>query len=157
MDASPSPVPAAHAPGAAGIQITIADPGWRRAVPRAEAVVLRAAALLTDRVSVVLTSDRAVRRLNVAHRGRNQPTNVLTYESPVADLPGELFLARETVLREARAAGRRPADHLAHLVVHGVLHLHGYDHEHAGDARRMEFAESRLLHRLRCPDPWRRA
>jgi probable rRNA maturation factor len=103
---------------------------------------------------VVLTSDRAVQRLNAAHRGHNQPTNVLTYEAPAPGLPGELFLARETVLREARAAGRRPADHLAHLVVHGVLHLHGHDHAHAGDARRMERAESRLLRRLRRPDPW---
>jgi probable rRNA maturation factor len=157
MDPSPSPVPAARDLPAAGIQITVADPGWRRSIPRAEAVARRAAGLLTGSVSVVLTSDRAVKRLNAAHRGRNASTNVLTYEPPLPWLPGEIFLARETVLREARATGRRPADHLAHLVVHGIFHLAGHDHDHAGDARRMERAETRVLRRLRRPDPWRRA
>jgi len=157
MDPSLSPVPAARDPQAAGIQITVADPAWRRSIPRAELVARRAAGLLTGAVTVVLTSDRAVKRLNAAHRGRNAATNVLTYEPPTPSLPGEIFLARETVLREARAAGRRPADHLAHLVVHGIFHLAGHDHDHAGDARRMERAETRVLRRLRRPDPWRRA
>jgi probable rRNA maturation factor len=156
MDPSPRPNPAAvPLAGAAGIQITVDDPAWRRSIPRAEAIARRAARLLIGSVSVVLTSNRAVRRLNAAHRGRNAPTNVLTYEPALPGLPGEIFLARETVLREARAAGKRPADHLAHLVVQGIFHLAGHDHDHAGDARRMERAETRVLHRLRRPDPWR--
>ena len=58
-------------------------------------------------------------------------------------------LALGTVLREAAAAGKRPAHHLAHLIVHGALHLAGHDHHHPGDARRMERLETKLLHRLR--------
>jgi probable rRNA maturation factor len=155
MDPSSSPIPAT-----AGIEITVADPAWRRLVPKADAVARRAAGVAGARhapVSVVLASDRIVRRLNAAHRGRNKPTNVLTYEAQGAGMPGEIILARETVRREAAAAGRTPAAHLAHLVVHGALHLAGHDHHHPGDARRMEMAEARLLHRIGVANPWRGA
>jgi probable rRNA maturation factor len=68
-----------------------------------------------------------------------------------------MILALGVVRREAAAESRRPAHHLAHLVVHGALHLAGYDHLAAGEARRMEQAEARILHRLRVPNPWKRA
>jgi probable rRNA maturation factor len=103
--------------------------------------------------TVVLADDRMVRDLNARHRGRNKPTNVLTYEAPEP----EVILAYGVVHREAAAQGRRPAHHLAHLVVHGALHLQHWDHEHPGDARRMEMAESRILRRIGVPNPWRRA
>ena len=61
------------------------------------------------------------------------------------------------IRREAAANGRTPAHHLAHLVVHGGLHLRGMDHDHPGDARRMEMEETRILHRLGVPNPWKRA
>jgi probable rRNA maturation factor len=103
-----------------------------------------------------LTSDRAVKRLNARHRARNKPTNVLTFDSPVPGCNwGDIVLARGVVLREAQAAGRPVAHHLAHLVVHGALHLRGHRHDAAGEARRMEMAEARLLHRLGVPNPWR--
>jgi len=105
---------------------------------------------------VVLTTDRAVRRLNARDRGRDKPTNVLTYPSADPGLRGEIILALGQVRREAAAAARRPSHHLAHLVVHGALHLAGYDHHEAGEARRMELAEARILHRLRVPNPWKR-
>jgi probable rRNA maturation factor len=94
-----------------------------------------------------------VHRLNARHRGRNKPTNILTYTFPAP----EMLLALGVVRREAAEAGRRPAHHLAHLVVHGALHLAGHDHHRAGEARRMELAEARILHRLRVPNPWKRA
>jgi probable rRNA maturation factor len=125
-------------------------------VPRAEILVARAAAAAGGIGSVVLAGDRTVKRLNGQHRGRNKPTNVLTYESPAPGLPGEVVIALGTVRREARAAHRRLAHHLAHLVVHGGLHLRGHDHHHAGGARRMEMAEARILHRLGVPNPWKR-
>ena len=146
-------------PAGAGIAVTIAEPRWRRLVPKAEAIAARAARIARPRdtnLSVVLASDRAVRRLNAAHRGRNKPTNVLTYEPPRPDLPGEIVLALGTVIREARGEDRPPGAHLAHLVIHGALHLAGHEHDHPGDARRMEMAEARLLHRLRVPNPWKR-
>jgi probable rRNA maturation factor len=129
------------------------DPAWRRVVPRVHALVFRAARVAGIAASIVLADDRLVRDLNARHRGRNKPTNVLTYELPEPTL----VLALGVIRREAAAAGRRVAHHLAHLIVHGALHLRNHDHHHPGDARRMEMAESRLLHRLGVPNPWKRA
>ena len=103
--------------------------------------------------TVVLADDRMVRRLNAMHRGKNKPTNVLTYEAPAP----ETILALGVVRAEAASQKRRPAHHLAHLVVHAALHLQGEDHHHPGDARRMEMAESRILRGIGVPNPWKRA
>ncbi|MDD2876527.1 MAG: rRNA maturation RNase YbeY [Acidiphilium sp.] len=130
--------------------ITIADPRWRCFVPAPERLIGRALAVAGYAPSVILADDATVKRLNARDRGRNKPTNVLTYE-----VPPEIILALGTVLREARAAGKRPAHHLAHLVIHGALHLAGEDHHNAGEARRMERLESRLLSRIGVPNPWK--
>ncbi len=135
------------------VNVIVAEPAWRRLVPRAESVAARAARAAGASGTVVLAADRTVRRLNARHRRQNKSTNVLTYATPAP----EMLLALGVVRREAAAEGRRPAHHLAHLVVHGALHLAGYDHHHPGDARRMELAEARILHRLRVPNPWKRA
>jgi len=135
------------------ISVIVAEPAWRRLVPHAESVAARAARAAGAQGTVVLAADRTLRRLNARHRGRDKPTNVLTYTAPAP----EMLLALGVIRREAAAAGRRPAHHLAHLVVHGALHLAGHDHHHPGDARRMELAEARILHRLRVPNPWKRA
>lgn len=149
--------PDSSCPARAGIQedvtIIVADPAWHRLVPRAVMIATRAAHAARIRADIVLGSDRMVRRLNTRHRGRNKPTNVLTYEHPAP----ELILALGVIQREARAMARPVAHHLAHLIVHGALHLTGMDHDHPGDARRMEMAESRILHRIGVPNPWRRA
>jgi probable rRNA maturation factor len=140
--------------------VIVAEPAWRRAIPGAVALAgraLNAAHLGAPRPIVVLTTDRAVRRLNARDRGHDKPTNVLTYPPAAPGLPGEIILALGQIRREAAATARRPAHHLAHLVVHGALHLAGHDHHHAGEARRMEQAEARILHRLRVPNPWKRA
>ena len=151
---------ASSGPAQAGIHgqvsVIVADPAWRRLVPRAEAVAARAARAAGSAGAgsvIVLAADRTVRRLNARHRGRDKATNVLTYLLPAP----EVVLALGVIRREAASAGRSPAHHLAHLVVHGVLHLAGHDHHHAGEARRMELAEARILHRLRVPNPWKRA
>lgn len=147
-------------------EILVEDAGWRRLVPRAERVVARAAAAVAAAAarpsrdggagstpvvigSVLLTDDGRMRRLNARYRGRNKPTNVLTFAE------GDLALALGVVRREARMAGKRPAHHLAHLIVHGALHLRGADHHRAGDARRMEMQEARLLRQLGVPNPWK--
>ena len=135
------------------ISVIVTEPAWRRLIRGAEAVASRAAAAAGARGTVVLATDRMVQGLNARHRGRNKPTNVLTYTAPAP----EMLLALGVVRREAAATGRRPAHHLAHLVVHGALHLAGHDHLHPGDARRMELAEARILHRLGVPNPWKRA
>jgi probable rRNA maturation factor len=162
MDPSSRPSPAAAGPPSAppaeaggGVDIIVAEPAWRRFLHRPEDVARRAAASMGGAATIVLADDAAAKRLNARHRGRNKPTNVLTFEPAGPFLPGEIVLALGTVRREAHAAGRRPADHLAHLVVHGMLHLQGHDHDRAGPARRMEMAESRALARLRRPNPWK--
>ena len=135
-------------------EVLVDDPGWRRAVPAAERIAQRAAIAAGGASTVMLASDRAVRVLNRRHRGRDKPTNVLSFPDERGE-GGDLALALGTVLREARAARRRPAHHLAHLVVHGALHLRGLDHLRPGDARRMEMEEARLLRRLGVPNPWK--
>jgi probable rRNA maturation factor len=135
------------------VKVIVAEPAWRRLVARADWVAARAARAAGAHGTVVLAADRTVQRLNARHRSQNKPTNVLTYSAPAP----EMLLALGVVRREAAAEGRRPAHHLAHLVVHGALHLAGHDHHHPGDARRMELAEARILHRLRVPNPWKRA
>jgi len=146
-----------RSPAQAGIRdeinVIVAEPRWHRLVRHAPNVAARAARAAGAHGTVVLASDRAVHRLNARHRGRNQPTNVLTYITPAP----EILLALGVVRREAAAAGKSPAHHLAHLVVHAALHLAGHDHHHPGEARRMELAEARILHRLRVPNPWKRA
>jgi probable rRNA maturation factor len=152
MDPDPSSSPAqAGIPNEVSVIVT--EPAWRRLVLHAESIAARAARAAGGRGAVVLAADRTVRRLNTRHRGRNRPTNVLTYTAPAP----EMVLALGVIRREAAAAGRRPGHHLAHLVVHGSLHLAGYDHHHPGAARRMELAEARILHRLGVPNPWKRA
>ncbi|OUJ01033.1 rRNA maturation RNase YbeY [Acetobacter cibinongensis] len=140
-------------------EILVEDRRWRSYVTGVETAVRRALAACAgvglQPGSVVLSCDRVVKRLNGAHRGKHKPTNVLTFEPPPGFPGGDIILAFETVLREAQKAGRPVRNHLMHLVIHGSLHLAGYDHHHAGEAREMEMLESRLLSRLGVPNPWK--
>lgn len=132
--------------------VILADPAWRRRMPGVVKIAARAAAIVgATEPTIVLSSDSAVRRLNARYRGRSRATNVLSFSGS-----GEIVLALGVVCREARKARLRPAGHLAHLVLHGMLHLAGHDHHAPGDARRMALAETRLLRRLGLSDPWRR-
>lgn len=134
------------------VTVIVAEPAWHRFVPRVEALVLRAARAAGAMGTIILADDRVVQQLNALHRRRNKPTNVLTYEHPEP----EIILALGVIRREAAAAGRSVARHLAHLVVHGSLHLQGLDHHQAGEAREMEMAESRILRSIGVPNPWKR-
>jgi probable rRNA maturation factor len=101
-----------------------------------------------------------VRRLNRRWRGQDRATNVLAFatgEQAASGAPlllGDVVLALETVEREAVEQGKPLADHVAHLVTHGVLHLAGFDHHAAPEARRMEALERRILAELGVPDPY---
>jgi probable rRNA maturation factor len=105
-------------------------------------------------VSLVFCGDELIHQLNRDYRGKDKPTNVLSFESGGRPFLGDVVLALETVLAEAKAQGKQPADHLAHLVVHGVLHLLGHDHETRAEAARMERVEIAILSRLGVPDPY---
>jgi probable rRNA maturation factor len=155
-----------------GIEIDLSMPcaSWRRALPTAGSLVRRAAlAALTlsgkraarAELSVVLADDATVRALNARWRGKDAPTNVLAFASDDPALPGQplllgdVVLAYETVAAEAKDQGKNLADHLRHLVIHGVLHLLGYDHVAAAPAKRMEALETRILASLGVADPYR--
>ena len=105
-------------------------------------------------VCLVLADDALQRRLNREFRGRDKSTNVLSFDGAPAAL-GDVVLALETIAAEAEAQGKPLADHVAHLVVHGVLHLLGYDHETQGQARSMERLEIEILAGLGIGDPYR--
>jgi len=119
----------------------------------------RRAARLELAIRVVTPAES--RRLNRDFRGKDQPTNVLSFPAgpataaPPAGLLGDLAICAGVVAREARAQHKALPAHWAHMVVHGTLHLLGYDHEAERDARRMERRERALLTRLGFPDPYR--
>jgi probable rRNA maturation factor len=95
------------------------------------------------------------RKLNLAYRGRDYATNVLTFIYPdQPTLSGDIVLCAPVVRQEAKAQRIELAAHYAHLVVHGMLHLHGYDHEHDREARAMERLETEIVTRLGYPDPY---
>lgn len=127
-----------------------------------EAVIEAATALSTARaeLAIVLTDDLAMRALNHAWRGVDKATNVLSFPTkrPAAAprLLGDIVLAHQTIAREARRQRKPFAHHVAHLAVHGFLHLLGYDHEQHADAEAMEQSERDILRRLAIPDPYRR-
>jgi probable rRNA maturation factor len=112
-------------------------------------------------LAIVLTDDNVIRKLNRKWRGRDQPTNVLSFPSRDARPPGtgtrllgDVVIAYETTAREAQAQGLPLDHHLAHLAVHGYLHLLGYDHESEKEAETMERLEREILARLDVPDPY---
>jgi len=111
-------------------------------------------------VAVALTDDAGIRILNRDWRGRDAATNVLSFPAPASvgdpDRPnlGDIAIAYETVAREAEEAGKPFAHHLAHLAVHGFLHLIGFDHEDDAEAERMEQQERDILAALSIPDPY---
>lgn len=124
------------------------------------AVTQAAATLSTDaELAIVLTDDSAIRVLNRQWRGIDTATNVLSFPTKDAGgdppLIGDIVLAYETVAREAGAERKPFAHHVAHLAVHGFLHLIGYDHERDKDAKTMEQTERRILRHLAIPDPYR--
>ncbi|KMO23499.1 rRNA maturation factor [Methylobacterium indicum] len=150
------------------IDVSVEDERWEGVAPDLEAFIARAveAALAVVppggpiEISVVLTDDPAVQELNRAWRGKDKPTNVLSFpnEQPHGGGPrllGDVVLAYDTMLRESGEQSKPLGHHLAHLVVHGTLHLLGHDHE-LGDAEAdaMEALEVEALRRLGVPDPY---
>ena len=141
------------------VDVVVLDPKWVEALPAVARLVRKAARAATANakrsLTVALADDRRVRSLNAQHRNKDKPTNVLSYPSGERPFLGDIVLARQTVWREARSQGKTPADHLSHLVVHGTLHLMGYDHETSeADAERMEALERRILAKLGIADPY---
>ena len=160
------------------IDVILACPGWTRLCPRSESLARGAAELALARgttalrlawhstveLGITLADAAHQRQLNRDYRGWDKPTNVLAFPmwelgtwllpgAPV--LLGDVVLAMETVAQEAAEQKKPIGDHLVHLVVHGVLHLLGYDHLTDLEAATMESLETSILAELGVPDPYR--
>jgi probable rRNA maturation factor len=164
-----------NADGSVQIEVVARSTRWRRQ-PRAattvkSAILAAAKAVTTTRaeLAIVLSHDSAIQALNRDWRGKNAPTNVLSFPAapagpvrrggkPREPSPyiGDIVIAYETTAREAAAEGKPFNHHLAHLAVHGFLHLVGYEHENDRDAEEMERLERRILRRMAIPDPYAR-
>jgi probable rRNA maturation factor len=157
------------------LEIIVRSARWKKhstaktLVRRAILAAAKAVSPSPGELAIVLSNDSAIRTLNRDWRGKNAPTNVLSF--PVPGPPpgrgraggkprkpspyiGDIVIAYETVAREAKAQDKPFGHHLAHLAVHGFLHLYGYDHENDRDSQKMERLERRILARLAIPDPY---
>ncbi len=148
---------------APAIDIVIESPLWQREPDAADAIrrAIGAVAETADateqprEIAVMLCDDAAMRELNDRWRGRPEPTNVLSFPAAAgAGTLGDIAIAYETTAREAEAEGKSFGHHLAHLAVHGFLHLLGYDHQSDAEAAVMERLEVAILARLGVPDPY---
>jgi len=133
---------------------------WSKSLPgykaKAEGWAKAALGKSGGEVSIVFAGDAFVRELNHTYRGKDKPTNVLSFPGAHSEL-GDVVLAYETIYAEAKAQKKSFARHTAHLIVHGCLHLLGYDHEQDKDAVKMEALETRILATLGFPSPYEMA
>ncbi|MBN9033150.1 MAG: rRNA maturation RNase YbeY [Rhizobiales bacterium 63-7] len=157
------------------IQVSVEDDGWgdEASLQDVGSRVLGAAADFLAReqgqpfpekppeVSLVFTDDASIREINAEWRQQDKPTNVLSFPAfPVTPgekpgpMLGDIVIARETVEREAVDLGKSFEEHLTHLLVHGFLHLLGYDHMETEEAEEMEALETRILASLGLSDPY---
>lgn len=154
------------------IDVAIEDERWMTVAPDLEAFVIRAVeaglAIAPERpegaveISILLTDDATVQDLNKTWRGKDKPTNVLSFPAPLqpahaafARPLGDVVLAYDTMLRESAEQSKPLNHHLAHLLVHGILHLLGQDHETGeADAEAMEALEIAALGTIGVPDPY---
>jgi probable rRNA maturation factor len=146
--------------------VTVQNAARGAGVPKAAELKRWALHALADDVhgelTVRIVDERESEELNSRYRGKEGPTNVLSFAAEAASAPGgadllpygDVVICADVVAREAREQGKPLAAHWAHMVVHGALHLQGFDHENAGDAGIMEARERALLAELGFPDPY---
>ena len=165
------------------VHLDVASARWKKAFPRMKIKIEQAAACAflnakkpaafkrrAFAIGIILTDDSNVKTLNKNYRGKNQPTNVLSFPQigmknlrgaslnifpPRSEIPlGDIVLAFQTILAESRKQGKFLENHVVHLIVHGTLHLLGYDHQRLKDANSMEKLECDILESLGYPDPY---
>ena len=160
---TPHPIRRAGLPS---LDIQIQSPLWDAQPQAAQTMrdVLAAAAIVLStidgEVGIVLTDDQSIRALNRQWRGVDKPTNVLSFPaahtqtSVSTKVFGDIVMAYETLKRESDDENRNFLHHLAHLTVHGFLHLCGYGHDVDAEAEQMEDLESKIMLSIDLPDPW---
>jgi probable rRNA maturation factor len=144
------------------IDVLIEDPAWEAAEPRAAALAEIAATAVLEHeraragdIAILLAGDARLAELNAAFRGKDTPTNVLSFPAATgAEALGDIALAYGVCAREAAEQAKSLGHHLQHLTAHGVLHLLGYDHESDAEAEAMEAKERAILAELGVADPY---
>jgi probable rRNA maturation factor len=147
------------------IELVVEAPEWRKGMTGLLPQLRRAARLAWShrsekdsdrcRFTILLANDAKLKSLNLEFRGKDKPTNVLSFPAEGrGPYLGDIAVAFGVTSREAQEAGKPFAAHAMHLVVHGVLHLLGYDHERASEARIMEPLEIAILAQLGIADPY---
>ena len=145
------------------IDINVTDPNWHELIPGLEGfcrkVLLQTLPLLhkplTGELSIALINDEEMRTLNRTYRQKNTPTNVLSFPNPGPDpLLGDIVISRETVIKEAEERAKPIQHHFTHMLVHGFLHLQGYNHEKDDEAEIMEQLEINILQTFDIDNPY---
>lgn len=145
-----------------GLEITFSDKRWKLALPHIRAICRRAVSSVLNlkqcSVSIVFADDSFVQGLNRDYRGKDKPTNVLSFPLPEVEAPmrpmGDIVLAFETVVKESEEQQKTLEEHLTHLLIHGALHLSGYDHIKDDEAKQMEGLEIEKMKKLGFKNPY---
>ncbi|MBX7146605.1 MAG: rRNA maturation RNase YbeY [Alphaproteobacteria bacterium] len=153
------------------IQIIQFEKKWAKSIPNLITTTRHIAAMTLEKIyghkktgmiGIVFVNDKKIHQLNYQFRGINKPTNVLAFEAMQDGMDlvmekkelGEVILAYETTMREARAQNKSFEHHFSHLLVHGILHICGYDHMNDKDAKIMEKLEIKILKQMNIPNPY---
>ena len=146
-----------------GLQITVKDKKWKDVLPKYRSICRKAISTVLDlkncEVSIVLADDLFVHQLNLEYRHMDKPTNVLSFPVPFVDVPmrpmGDIVLALETIEKEAKEQKKTFEEHFVHLLIHGALHLAGYDHILDEEAKVMESLEIKKVEALGYTNPYK--
>jgi probable rRNA maturation factor len=136
------------------VTVLIHDPRWKRQSTLVRKAGIAALGKKKGGVTIVLSNDAEVQELNANYRGKDKPTNVLSFPDGENGNLGDIILAYETLAHEADIQNKAFNDHLTHLVIHGVLHLLGFDHEKPVEAKIMEHKEVMLLRAMGIANPY---
>ena len=146
-----------------GLEITIKDTRWKKVLPNSRAfckkVISSVIDLKNNTVSIVLADDLFIHQLNLEYRHIDKPTNVLSFPMPFVDIPmrpmGDIVLSLDTLEKECSEQNKTLEEHLAHLLIHGALHLSGYDHITDEQAHEMESLEIEKMKNLGFENPYK--
>ena len=129
------------------VYVNIEDSRWKKYKINFEKIAQAAVGVVykDSEVSITLIDDKQIQRINKRYRGIDKPTNVLSFELGDDILLGDIFISIDTVIREAKATNISVEEHTAHMIVHGMLHLQGYDHIKDNEAKIMEGVSENTL------------
>ena len=142
------------------IIINLFEPRWTRKSTSMARKVLKVCNLKRKGVSITLSNDKQVQKLNYQWKGKNKPTNVLSFPNEKNFLKnscylGDIILAYETLKKEANEGNILFSSHMSHLLIHGILHLKGYNHQNKSEERIMQTEEIRILKILNINNPYK--